>query len=262
MSLIKYIILSIINSITNLLPISYTSHIYILQNIFNTKIFDNIYINSLLNLSLFTAIIIMFHKQFIKYFLSLLKSFLNKNKSSFKTKSKYLKLLIISIIINTTIYFFIPHKTYNIKIVAISFILTALFLFSSINKNGNKKYNDITYPDAIIIGLSSLFTFIPTISPLCASLFICSIRKLNKKSTIKYSFFLLLPILLINSIPGITFLFNNQEYLLIYTICFLISVFISCYIYDYFSYIYYENKLYKISIYCILLSIFLLFWFR
>ncbi len=262
MNLIKYIILSIINSITNLLPISYDSHIYIFQNTFNTKIFDNVSLNALLNLSLFITIIIIFHKQLIKYFLSIIKCIIKKNKTSYKTKTKYIKSLIISSIISTIMYLIIPHKINNIKIIAISYILTSLVILSSTNKKGTKKYNEITYTDSIIIGLSTIFTFIPTISPLCANMFICSKRRFDKNTTLKYSFLCLLPILLINSIPGIIILISNQEYLLISSICVLISIFISFYIYDYFSYIYYEQKLYKLSIYCLFLAVFLLIWFR
>ncbi len=262
MNLIKYIFLSIINSITNLLPISYNSHIIIFQNTFNTKLFDNNYLNSFLNISLFITIILIFHKSIFKYMLSIFKSIIDKNKTSYKNKSKYLKCLFISSIISTIIYILIPKKTYNIKIIALSYILTSLILLSSTNKKGTKKYKDITYIDSIIIGLSNIFTIVPTISPLCANLFLCSKRNFDKNTTIKYSFICLLPILLINSAQGIIFIISNQEYILLYSICISISIFISFYIFDFFSYIYYEQKLYKLSIYCFIIAIFLLYWFR
>lgn len=262
MNITKYIILSIIDSLLIILPVSYSSHIFILQNTFNTKIFDNFNLNSIFNLSLFLTIIIIYYKNILKFFSSIIKSLFKKNKTQYKTNIKYLKLILISCLINTIIYSLIPHKTYNYKILAISYILTALFLFSSTNKKGERKYTELTYFDSILIGLSSLLTFIPSISPLCATLFICAKQKIVKSTSLKYSFICYLPILLLNSIPGISYIITNQEYLIQIILCIFISIFICYYTYNYFKYIYYTNQLYKLSIYCIILTIFLLFWFR
>lgn len=262
MNLIKYTILSIISSITNILPISYPTHIYIYQNLFNTKIFNDSNIISILNICLLTTILYLYKKHIFKLISKITKSLIKKEKNEYTKYIKYLKSILLSSSLFTIIYYLIPHLPLILKKLHIYLFITALLIIFSINKKGYKKYYDITYKTAFIIGLSSILTLFPSISPLCALLFICSRCKINKQSSINYSFLCILPIITINSIPGFSFILKNNNYLLEYSISILLSTIFSVHTYKYLKYIYYQNKLYKISIYLIFLALFIIFWFR
>lgn len=259
---IKYIILSIINSITNLLPISYSSHIYLYQNLFNTKIFNDQHLINFLNLSIIIAIIFIHNKSIINFLLKTIKRIFKKDKKKFKVKLKFLNYLLISSILSTLINFFTPKIKYNINSIGFGYLLTAFILLLSTNKKGDKKGTDITIKDSILFSFSQILTIIPTISPLCANLFISKKLKFNQKNALKYSFLTILPIYFIKSINSIFYLYSNQEYLIFYIISLIISTIITTIIFNYFYSLYKNNKLYKLSIYCIFLSIFIFYWFR
>ena len=60
--MIKYIILGIIQGLTESLPLDTQSHIYLLKNLLNTKAFNN----PILNIGILLAIIIIFRKEITK----------------------------------------------------------------------------------------------------------------------------------------------------------------------------------------------------
>lgn len=279
MQIIKYLILSIISSITNTLPISYSSHITLYQNLFNTNTFDNSSLTSLLNISLIIAIIIYLTKYILIYFKKAYhlkrtikeekrknnktsSPILNKQKNLYKNHIKYFKIFFFTSILSSIIYLFIPRNQNNLKLIAISYLLTSLILFGSTNKKGQKEYKDLSYKTAFILSISTILCIIPTLSPLCIYLFILAKLKYNKEVSFNFSLINIIPILLINSTPGLIDFISNQTYLFNNIISIFISSFISFHLLNYLKKIYLENKLYKLSIYCLFLSIFILIWFR
>lgn len=256
MSKIKYIILGIISSFTNSLPISYKAHVIIYDNIFNTKIFSDQNLISFLNLSLIIAILIINYKELLNFSSNLIK----KNKP--KKKHHFFKLLTISSFISIFTFPFAKKYTSNIKVIAIFYIFTSIIIFFSNNKKGHRTISELNIKDSLIIGLSNIITIIPTISSLCSNLFICSKRKIDKKLSFIYSTLCCIPLLFINSLKGIIFLLNNQTSIIDYSISLTISTFLSFYFLNYLKNLYHTNKMYKLSIYCFILAIFLLIWFR
>lgn len=272
MQIIKIIILGCIVPLINTLPLSYTSHIFIFDSLFNTDIFTKKEILSILNLSLILATIYFFRTNII----NILKV-RKRNKSTLKGKekrkqeknrrlrrptNKNFKKGIIAAIITTVIYILIPKKTFSLKITALLFILPSLLLLLSTNKRGTKSFKELSTKDFILLSFAPILTIFPTVSSLCAYLFMASILHLNKKTSFNLSLLLNLSSLLLSSILGITYLLNDTTYLLPILISLILSSILSFQLIKYLKKIYYENKLYKLSIYLLFLSIFLLIWFR
>ena len=65
MEIIKYIILGIIQGITEPLPISSSGHIFLFKNIFETNIFNSLNFEIIANFGSFIAILIIFWKDII-----------------------------------------------------------------------------------------------------------------------------------------------------------------------------------------------------
>ena len=65
-TLLKYIILGIIQGITEPLPISSSGHIFIVKNIINSDIFNDLNFEIFLNFASFIAILIIFWKDVVK----------------------------------------------------------------------------------------------------------------------------------------------------------------------------------------------------
>ncbi len=258
--LIKYILISIIGSITNLLPISYKTHIYIFQNLFNTKMFNNNIIVNSIYISIPLAIIYTYKKDILKFISTPIKSLITKDKTKYKKQIIILNYFLISTILCTITYTLIPKISLNIKTIPIYLIILSIIIILCTNKNNNK--NIVTLKTSIIFGISNLLTFIPTISPLCSNLLISKLLKYNKSFSLKYSLLTLIPLYIIKSIPILKYLLSNQEYLAYILLTITITTIISIKTINYLNYLYKKNKLYKLSIYLILLSIFLLYWYR
>ena len=157
MNLIKYIILGIIQGITEPLPISSSGHIFIFKQLFNTNMFNDLNFEIFVNFASFIAILIIFWKDVVKLVNGFFNYIFNKDREKYYNEFKYSLMIIIGTIpvgilgvlfkdkIETTL-----SKTW---IVGLMFIVTGILLLLVKNINGKKGDNDITYRDAIIIGL-------------------------------------------------------------------------------------------------------------
>lgn len=253
MNLISCLILSIITSITFFLNISTSTHIFILNKLFNTKIFNN---NLFINFFYFSFIIIIIY--------NFLKINISSSKHS-KIKKYYLKYLYIIItisILNIIIYYIIPHFPIALKTTPFNLLILSLIILFSNNKKGIKKLNNITFFDSLFISLSSILTIIPTINPIISNLLFCKIRKINKTTSLKLSFISNIPLLILKAFPSVSYIINNKDYYPLFIIGLILSIFISQNILSYFKDIYNQNKLYKLSIYTSILAIFLIYWYR
>ena len=98
MIFIKYIILGIIQGITEPLPISSSGHIYLFKNIFGTELFNTLNFEIISNFGSFLAIAFIFRKDIIKLLKETFNYLFIKDK---KYKSKDSFSYVIKIIIST-----------------------------------------------------------------------------------------------------------------------------------------------------------------
>ena len=99
MSLIKYIIVAIIQGLTEPLPISSSGHMYLFKSIFNTNMASDLNFEIICNFGSFLAILFIFRKDVIKLIKDFFTYIFNKD-SRDKTKYgfKYALYIIISTI--------------------------------------------------------------------------------------------------------------------------------------------------------------------
>ncbi len=258
--LINYLIISILGSITILLPISYKTHLFIYQNLFNTTMFNNNTLNNTIFISIPISIIVIYRKDILRYLMTPFKLFF-KNKKRKKEISS-INFIIISSIISLIVYNLIPNLKLTIKNTpAYLFILSVILLLTN-NKNGTKKIKDLSIKDTFIFGISKILTIIPSISPLTCNLISCKLLKLNKTTSIKISLLTLIPIYLSKIIIVIKQIIITENIIPYYLLSILISTIINISIINYLKDIYYNNKLYKLSIYLSLLGMYILYWYR
>lgn len=258
--MIKYIIISIIGSITSLLPISYSTHIFIYKNIFNTNIFSNQYTINTIFLSIPISLLYIYKKDIFKYLLLPIKNITTKNK--YKKSINNIYYFLITCILSTIILLFIPTLKLSINNTPIYLFILSIIILLINNKKGNRKINDLNIKDTLIFSISHIINIIPTISPLCSNLLISKALKFNKTLSIKYSLLTLIPLYILKSIPIILYLTINTNYIPYYILIILISTIINIFVINYLKDLYYNNKIYKLSIYSFILAIFLLYWFR
>lgn len=269
MNIITYLILGIIQGITEPLPISSSGHIFLFKNIFNTTMFDSLNFEIVSNFGSFIAIFIIFWKD-IKELIVAFFSYIFKKETRKENlaKFKYCLFVIISTIpVGITGFIFKDklESMYSLNGLAIAFLITALALFIVRNMKGSKNDYNITLKDAILIGLLQAVTIIPGISRSGTVLVACLLCGLKRDTALKYTFILYFPVSVATMILGVSDLVNTAE-LSSMLVPYLIGM-IAAGIITYFSYRWLSNwvkngKLWKFSIYCVILAIFIFIYFR
>lgn len=251
MKIIKYLILSIITSITSIFPISYKGHIIFLQNFFNTKIFNYEEINSFMLFGVLIVFIYLIIKEII-------------NKKILKRKKKYLFKFILFIIINYLINIFIYLKFSNIsfkKIPWIFIILSILLIFIRNKKSNNKKYNEISIENLLVIIIINIIGLILNLPIFITTLLGCLLCKIETNTSLIYAILISIPLLIIDSYKGIIYVFKTND-IVYMLISLIIVIIISIFTFNKFKELLINNKLFKISIYLITLALFIMYWFR
>ena len=199
MELIKYIILGIIQGLTEPLPISSSGHLLIFRELFNTNMFNDLNFEVMVNFGSFIAILIIFWKDILRLVSSFFKYLFGdkKDKKKYYDDFKYCLLIVVGSIPVGIIGLLFKDKIETIasvKEVGLALLITALALFVVKSSNGKKKDNEITYKDALIIGLFQMCALLPGLSRSGMVLVGCLLCGLNRESSLKYTFMLYFPV--------------------------------------------------------------------
>lgn len=270
MNLIIYIILGILQGFTEPLPISSSGHIFLFKNIFNTNMFNDLNFEIVANFGSFLAILFIFRKDVIDLVSSFFKFIFDKeNRDKYKVKFKYCLYIIVSTIpvgiAGILLKDVIEEKLQNITFLGFAFLITALMLFLIRNRNGAKQDKDITLKDAIIIGIIQMITLMPGISRSGTVLVACLICGMKRTTALKYTFILYFPISVATMILGVSDLVqagNLNELLIPYSLGLIASLIVTYFTYNWLSDLVKKGKLWKFSIYCLCLAIFIFIYFR
>ena len=188
----EVLILSLIQGITEFIPVSSSSHLIIFSEFLNFNN-DNLSVDVNLHLGSLLAVLTFFKKDIVE---------LTKNKNLFK------KIIISSIPVILLGFFLIQYNLIdqmrNIKIIAWTTLLFGILLYVSDKFKLNKKLEkDFTYKNAIVIGLFQMLSLVPGVSR--SGIVITAARLLNfdRYDSAKISFLLSIPTLGVVSIYGI-----------------------------------------------------------
>lgn len=271
MSLLSYIILAIIQGITEPIPVSSSGHMMLFKSIFNTNMFNDFNFEIITNFGSFLAILFLFRKDVINLVSGFLE-FIFKKSTRKETKKKFLYCLYVVV---STIPVTITGLLFKDKLesllgnkpyfMALAFLITALSLFLVRKIDGKKKDFDLTFKDAIIIGLFQAITIVPGISRSGTVLVACLICRLSREAALKYTFILYFPVSVGAMILGVSDLMqvsNLNTLITPYAVGMLVSCIITYFSYEWLSNWVKKGKLAYFSIYCLILAVFIFIYFR
>jgi undecaprenyl-diphosphatase len=245
--LIQNIIISIIQGLTEFLPVSSSGHLAIFQNIIGNV---NVSLDAFLHLATLLAVIVYFFKDI----LLILKDFF-----TLKTESENFKLAIYLIIatIPAGIVGYLFRETIeslfsNLFFISIGFIITGLFLFTASLKPSTNKQP--TLKNTFIIGLSQALALIPGISRSGSTTSTGILLGLSKQNAIRFSFLLSIPAILGAVILNFSDISFSANLIIPFVLTFLIGLF-SIYL---FMNIIKTRNLKYFAYYCWLLAIIIL----
>lgn len=270
MNLLKYILLGILQGFTEPLPISSSGHLVLAKNLFNTNMINDVNFEIIVNFGSFIAIVLIFWQDIIRLIKSFFTYILKKEKrASLHNDFHYCLLIIIGTIpvglAGVLLKDKIDELSGNMTILGIAFIITAIMLFIVKNSKGKKEDNDITIKDAITIGLIQMIALMPGISRSGSVLVGCLLCGLSRKSSLKYTFMLYLPVSIASMLLGVKDLMEtgiSSSLLISYFLGGCAACVVTYYSYKWLSKIVQNGRLWKFSIYCFLLGIFILIYFR
>ena len=210
----EILLLSLIQGITEFLPISSSSHLIIFSNLLNFES-QSLSIDVSLHIGSFLAVIVFFHRDIIDFT---------------RNKDLLFKILISSIPVMIIGYFLIQtnliEKLRDIKIIGWMTLIFGILLFISdkfkLEKNLNSNF---TFKNAIIIGFFQILSLIPGVSRSGITITAARILNFKRFDAAKISFLLSIPTLGAVSIFGLKNLINSQD--ISFSILNLTSIFLS-----------------------------------
>lgn len=266
--LIEYLLLGILQGITEPIPVSSSGHLLILQTIIE-KFHQGLDINfevlaTITNFGSLIAIIIIFWKDIVSLVESFFKYIFKKDRSK-KVSNDFsycLKIIIATIPAGVmglvvTKLGLLAKLEENVKFIGLMLLLTALFLFLIRNFKGKKDRDKITFMDSVVVGLCQMISIIPGISRSGATIVGGMFRNIKRESAFNFSFILYIPISIATSILGVKDLFDmtiSTGDMILYIIAALMALIFTYIFTKWFSKIVKEGKLICFSIYCVILG--------
>ena len=243
---IQIFIYSVIQGITEFIPVSSSAHLYFIQNIFNWE--DNALLLAIgAHLGTFLAVVAFNRKLFINFKESQLLPF---------ALIASLPVILIGGLVGLLGYNIFKS---NLYIIAFACIIGGVLLELSDNKKKNK--NEIIFKDIIIIGVIQILALIPGMSRSGTVITAMRFLGINRKLSITFSLLTGIPVLLAACIFGIYKIVNLSDINFIKLAFIAIVSFFSALITIYFFYKWIEKFSFRIfSIYRVLLGILILLY--
>lgn len=194
---LQALILGIVQGLTELLPISSSAHLNLIPWIFNWDIPESF--DVALHFGTLLAIGIYFFKDWI----ALIKGGYNQvAKKEKTTEGRMFWYIVAATIPGGIIGFVLDHFVGDVLgnmplVIAFALILMGIILYIVDKKAPSKtKYEDMTFKQTFLIGLSQALAFIPGVSRSGVTMTAGRIMGVERESTAKYSFMLSAPIVL------------------------------------------------------------------
>lgn len=192
LSLFQTIVISIVEGLTEFLPVSSTGHMIITQNLMGVNE-GSPFVHAFTFIIQFGAILSVVCLYWKKFFLV-------RNKEDFNERLKFYGLLIVGVLPAVVIGFaakksgLLDWLLDSVEVVAVMLILGGIFmLFCDKIFNKGKEENEVTAKRAFMIGLFQCISVIPGVSRSMATIVGGMTQKLTRKKAAEFSFFLAVP---------------------------------------------------------------------
>ena len=212
--MIEIFILSLIQGITEFLPISSSSHLILIADKFG---FENqkLSIDVSLHVGSFIAVLFYFRKDIVSFF---------------DNRVLFFKVLISSFPVMVVGYFLIEtniiQKIRNIEVIAWTTTMFAILLYISDKfKLENNIKDNLNYKSILFIGLFQILSLVPGVSRSGIAITAARLLKFTRVDSAKISFLLSIPILGAVSIFGLKNILSSDD--IFFTRLNLLSIFIS-----------------------------------
>lgn len=268
MKILKYIILGIVQGFTEPLPISSSGHVFIIKKLIESSALNDLNFEIVVNAGSLLAILIIYFKDIKRLIINFFKYIFTKDKDYYQD-FKYCLLIVIGVIpvgiAGVLLKDYIESKLNNTYIVGICFLITSLFLFLTRNIKGKKEDKDLTFLDALFIGIIQIIALLPGLSRSGTTLVAALYRDIKRENALKYSFMLYIPISFGTILLGVKDMAQTPDigtYVLPYSLGFIASAIVSYFTLRWFKNAVKNGKLIYFSLYCLVIGTLVLLFMR
>lgn len=261
--IIKYLILGMIQGVTEPIPVSSSGHLIIGQRLLGIEQ-RGLLFEIITNTASLFAIVFIYRKD-IKKLICNSFLFLRTRNAEYQADFRFSLYVVIGTIpagvIGVLFGDFIADVFTDFYTISITLLITGVALWFIRNMHGVKRDGDLSVKDAIIVGFAQVIALIPGISRSGATV-ITSIGLGMKQSTaLRFSFMLYIPISLGGAILGISDIINSPDLkslALPYLVAFITTLFVTYFSMKWFMGIMAKGNLKYFSYYCFIVGSILL----
>ncbi len=255
--IIKFIFLGLLQGFTEPIPVSSSGHLVIFQHFFGMNI-PGLSFELFVNFASLLAVIFIYRADLLRLIKNGFAYLTVSEKTTAMKKDFYFILyLVVGTIPAAFIALLFEDQIASIfkgvRVIGFTLIITGIALWLIRNLNGRKAEGELTFKDAIIVGLSQAVALIPGISRSGATIVSSLAIGMNRETAFKFSFFLYIPISLGGMVFSVTDMVNDPDLgrlVLPYALAFLASLIASYFSLRWFMDIMKKGKLGYFSIYC------------
>jgi len=265
---IKYLLLGIIQGITEVLPISSSGHVEIAKSFFNLQIDEGLLFLILVN----TGSLIAFFLVYFRDIISIVKSFVIyifvpsrrvENKEGFEYALKLVIASIPAAILGFLLSDLIDSLLleYNVLLTGVGLVFTGTILMLVAQGKIKKGFTQVTYLDAILLGLAQGVAIIPGVSRSGATTSTALKRGMGLDSALRFSFLMYIPVsmgsllLYFSDLTSSDFNLPGSDYIVYYGLAFLGAAVATFFAFKFIFNVFRTGKLIYFSYYCLIVGV-------
>jgi len=204
--MIKFVILGIVQGLTEFLPVSSSAHLVIVQHIFGIEK-NVVFLDVVLHIGTLCSLLVFFRNDIFRlvtsFFVAIIDIVFHRRISYIWKYDTNFRLCIYILIgsaitgyIGLSAKDFFESLFYSTTTVIVALFLTGVILFSTKNLHfGQRELKNLTIRDSIIYGISQVAAIIPGISRSGLTISVLLFRNVDRESAFKFSFLASIPVI-------------------------------------------------------------------
>ncbi len=188
MELLYFILLGLVQGLTEFLPVSSSGHLVFLDKIFGVETGNFLFVSIILHVATLISVIVLYYKQIWHLI-----------KNPFSKETLLIVVATIPTVIIVLLFKGFFEDAFSGSYLSICFMITAIILMLTYFKTKSQKnlpYDNITYKNAVVIGIMQGFAVLPGISRSGSTISAGVLQGIDSEKATSFSFILSIPIIL------------------------------------------------------------------
>lgn len=187
METLYFLLLGLVQGLSEFLPVSSSGHLVFLDKIFGVETGNFLFVSIILHVATLISVIILYHKQIWELI-----------KNPFSKHTLLIVVATIPTIIIVLLFKSFFESSFSGGSLSICFMITAILLMLTYFKTNNSKYKaykNMTYKNAIVVGIVQGIAVLPGISRSGSTISANVLQGVDSETATSFSFILSIPII-------------------------------------------------------------------